>query len=187
MSGSHRRMFKPGCLVFPFRWLKGQAGLCLAPSHLPSRFPVKGGVVPRAAYLRNRCGICRPFCFDRADGGDESWICHCPLTAHSQSPLSPAWCLSTRLGGKWNVNSWRQAHLSPAFHLFCFPGGALLDPPEALSPLLLGQFIALPHLSSVFLRKSKQANGKNQMCFFFCREGDKISALNINCCLELVV
>lgn len=85
MSGFHHWMFKPRCLVFPFHWLKGQAGLCLAPTHLPSRFPVKGGVVPCAAYLRSHYGISCPLYFDQAGGGDESWICHCPLTAPSQT------------------------------------------------------------------------------------------------------
>lgn len=66
MSGFHYWMFKPRCLVFPFHWPRGQAGLCLALSHLPSRFPVKGGAVPSAAYLRNRCGISCPFYYDHA-------------------------------------------------------------------------------------------------------------------------
>lgn len=96
LSGFHHSVFKPRCLVFPFHELTTQAGLCLAPSHLPSRYPVKGGVVQSAAYLRSLHGISCPFCFDHgAGGGDEIWICHCALTARSQTAYS-ALCLSTR-------------------------------------------------------------------------------------------
>lgn len=42
MSGFYYWMCKPRCLVFPFHWLRGQAGLCLAPTHLPSRLSCEG-------------------------------------------------------------------------------------------------------------------------------------------------
>lgn len=54
----------------------------------------------------------------RHGGGDESWICRCPLTAHSKTVYS-AWCLSTGLGGKYSLNSWRQISLHP-FTCFVF-------------------------------------------------------------------
>lgn len=61
-----------------------------------------------------------------------------------------------KAGGKYSLLFQRQTNLSPSFHLFCFPGGELLDLPEALSPLFLGGlFITPPHLSSGYLREGK--------------------------------
>lgn len=98
-SEFHLLMFKLRCLVFPFHWLKGLAGLCLAPSRLLSPFPVKGGVVPCAAYLRRYSGISCPFYFDHAGGGDE-WA----VTAHWQLTLRhPSSCLMFIHEARWKI------------------------------------------------------------------------------------
>lgn len=73
----------------------------------------------------------------------------------------------------------------PSFHLFSFPGGVLLDLPEGLPPLIRGQFIAPPHLSTVFDEKVKQ--WKEPKVFCLLEKGDTISRLRNHCCLEPLV
>lgn len=178
MSGFHRWMFKPRCLVFPFHWLQGQAGLCLAPSLLPSRYPEKGGVVPRAAYLRSRYGISCPFFWP---------CCHCPLTAHSQTPpfflndVYPQGLVenTARILGD------RRISLHP-LTCFVFQVEFCWTYPKLFLHYFMGS-LSLHLICPQFLIKKKTASGKTLMCFFFWRVGDKISTLHINCCLEPLV
>lgn len=87
LSGIHHWRFGSRCLAFPFRWLNGQAGLCHAPSHLPSRFFLWREVSRRVLLIWGGAveSPVTPI-LTGADGGDESWPRHCPLTAHSQTP-----------------------------------------------------------------------------------------------------
>lgn len=155
MSGFHYRMFKPRCLVFPFQWLKGQAGLCLAPSHLPSHFPVKGGAVLSAAYLRSHCGICCPFYFNRA-GMVAKMRQTTLLDVYPQGfEKNMAWILGDR-------------HISPSSsHLFCFPGVRLTQRPF----LYLLSSSSLHPVCSQFLSKGSPS-AKKQMCFVMWRKQD---------------
>ena len=114
LSGFHYWMFKLRCLVFPFHWLEGQAGLCLGPSHLPSHFPVKGVVVLCAAYLRSRYGISCPFYFDHA--GMEAKMRAGPVTTHWQLCLRQASLLDVYAWGSVENTAWFQwisVHFSP--------------------------------------------------------------------------
>lgn len=157
-------MFKLRCLVFPFHWLKGLAGLCLAPSRLLSPFPVKGGVVPCAAYLRRYSGISCPFYFDHAGGGDE-WA----VTAHWQLTLRhPSSCLMFIHEARWKIQpafletGESLSILSPVL----FSGWSAVGPTWSLfSTFSWAVYLSTSSVLRFFvLRKSKS---HNQMCFFF--------------------
>lgn len=99
------------------------------------------------------------------------WMCLCSLTAHSHTAHS-AWCLSTRLGGKYNFTL---PILSPVMFSRWSPVRTTQDPLR----------IILRSTSSVFRLKTIKPCGKNQMSFALWRKWDKISTVHINCCLEL--
>ena len=165
-SGFHEWMLKPRCLVFPFHWLKGQAGLCLAPTHLPSPFSCKGGVIAWVAYLRSRYGIWRPFCLDHAGPAVE--LRAGSVTAHRQLILRRPIRLDVYPPGFVENTAWilgRLAHFLPFFHLFCFPGGVLLDLPE--TPFSTSSCAVYRFTSSVlsFLRKAVERT----KCVLPCR------------------
>lgn len=119
MSGFHYWMFKLRCLVFPFHWLKGQAGLCLGTSHLPSRFPVKGVVMPSAAYLRSHYGISCPFYFDHAGMAVEMRTGS--VTAHWQFTLRQPFLLDVYPPGWVENTAWILGDRRISLHPFtCF-------------------------------------------------------------------
>lgn len=165
MSGFYYSMFKPRCLVFPFQWLKGQSGLCLAPSHLPSHLPVREGVVPCAAYLRSRYGICCPFCFDRTAMMVEMRAGS--VTTHWRLTVRRPIVLDVYARGFVENTAWALGDIiSPVLFSRWRSAGPARSPPS------ISSCTVYHYTSSVlsFLSKNK-ASGKNQMCFTFWRKG----------------
>lgn len=180
LSGIHHWRFGSRCLAFPFHWLNGQAGLCLAPSHLPSRFffflwrevsrrvlLIWGGAVESPV----------PPILPRADGGDESWPRRCPLTAHSQTPCSSP-DVYPRLDSVENTAwiSWRRGESLPIPSPVLFSGWSSVG--TTWCPFFTSSRVVY-HSSSSVLSFSKRKQKPRT-------EGDKIFRLRFNCGLELI-
>lgn len=151
-------MFKLRCLVFPFHWLKGEVGLCLGPSHLPSHFPVKGEVMLCAAYLRSRYGISCPFYFDHA--GMEAEMRAGPVTTYWQLCLRQASLLDIYAQGLVENTAWFQ-QISVHPFTCCVFQVVSVD----FSTLQLMQFIAPSHLSAFYI-KTKVIPMERSKCVF---------------------
>lgn len=154
-------MFKLRCLVFPFHWLKGQAGLCLAPSHLPSHFPGNGGVVQCAAYLRSHLEAWR-----------WRWALYLSLPTDSSLSDNPPFCLMFIHKSLWKI----QPEFLETCGFLCILSPVLFSRWSSVGPTrgpFSTDFWAVYRSASSVLRfwRKIKSQWKEPMCFAFLERG----------------